>query len=385
MPDVAPNDLDAWLTAAEALPANTQDPITITLNLSSGNANKNLMVAVPPGYVLIVDGKNKDVTFAGASPALTVISGNVIFKNGVTFINTTDTATIRVEGGNLTLRGSTIEETTGGEQAAIEIIGGTVDLGTVAEPGGNTLVVNGDGQFIENQTTTPMLIIGNIYLADDTAVFSTADPVVVGTPAGEHLKFVEGANTGEIDVSVTGLQTATITGATKLVAYGGDGDDMMQVGGSVSLPVWLYGEGGNDKLRGGGGNDLLDGGLGDDLLVGKSGRDLLIGGSGADRIVGNSDDDILIAGIAQFNAANTDAVMDHWIADDDAAVRQTLINDYLAENNLDVADDDERDILTGSAGTDWFFANLEGDGTHDNVTDLDDELLASDLDFILAP
>ena len=34
-------------------------------------------------------------------------------------------------------------------------------------------------------------------------------------------------------------------------------------------------------------------------------------------------------------------------------------------------EDDEADTLGGSAGSDWFFANLDGSGVRDLVTDLE--------------
>jgi Ca2+-binding RTX toxin-like protein len=52
----------------------------------------------------------------------------------------------------------------------------------------------------------------------------------------------------------------------------------------------LYGESGDDRLKGGAGHDVLLGGDDDDLLEGGSGRDLLIGGFGADRLLGKSAD-----------------------------------------------------------------------------------------------
>jgi hypothetical protein len=52
-----------------------------------------------------------------------------------------------------------------------------------------------------------------------------------------------------------------------------------------------------------------------------------------------------------------------------------------------VLDDDEKDMLTGSAGQDWFFANLvldNGDDANqkDKITDLSASEFALDLDFI---
>ena len=44
-----------------------------------------------------------------------------------------------------------------------------------------------------------------------------------------------------------------------------------------------------------------------------------------------------------------------------------------------VIDDDERDVMTGSSGRDWFFADL----TEDKITDLHDDEFADVLDWIL--
>ena len=44
-----------------------------------------------------------------------------------------------------------------------------------------------------------------------------------------------------------------------------------------------------------------------------------------------------------------------------------------------VIDDDERDVMTGSSGRDWFFADLD----EDKNTDLHDDEFADVLDWIL--
>jgi Ca2+-binding RTX toxin-like protein len=146
----------------------------------------------------------------------------------------------------------------------------------------------------------------------------------------------------------------------------------------------------------------LLGGEGDDLLVGGDGRDLLIGGTGADRIVGNADDDILIAGRTNHDAFD-DAlalIMAEWsssrsYSDRVANLRGTgtgvrangstfLRTDGVGAN---VLDDGTADVLTGSAGIDWFLFNADGDNeaSKDKVTDLSAKEFADDLDFIHSP
>ncbi len=184
----------------------------------------------------------------------------------------------------------------------------------------------------------------------------------------------------------------------------GDGNDRAVVTSSISVPARIDGGAGNDFLKGGRGDDVLLGGAGCDLLVGGSGRDLMIGGLGRDRLVGNFDDDILIGGTTAYDADTValDAIMAEWTSDRDYATRienlegagvgPRLNESYFLialssdQPNPDatVFDDDERDILTGGHGLDWFFANYQHDdeGRRDRITDLKAAEFAEDLDWI---
>jgi Ca2+-binding RTX toxin-like protein len=62
-----------------------------------------------------------------------------------------------------------------------------------------------------------------------------------------------------------------------------------------------------------------------------------------------------------------------------------LITDGVAAT---VLDDGVEDVLTGSAGQDWFLFNVDGDGDakkKDKATDLSATEFAADLDFITGP
>src|SRR5204863_6892771 len=110
-------------------------------------------------------------TFEGHSPAFTVSSGDVSIT-GVTFTNSSDASTILVTGGSLTLRNSTVRETVGGNRAAIEITGASVDLGTADRPGGNVFEVRGPGLFIKISGTQSVSAIGNTFLKDGATLSS---------------------------------------------------------------------------------------------------------------------------------------------------------------------------------------------------------------------
>lgn len=230
--------------------------------------------------------------------------------------------------------------------------------------------------------------------------------VVIGTANDDTIVFQPQGNAGAITVHVNNASAGTFNPTGRIVAYGLAGNDDLQVAGSIANSAWLYGGTGNDRLKGGAGNDVLLGGEGDDLLVGGSGRDILIGGNGADRIVGNADDDILIAGRTAFddNTAALCAILAEWTSARSYAARVANLmgtgsgSDYANRANggyflrvtdqaatTTVFDDGAEDVLTGSAGQDWFFANLTGSGVRDRITDLGAAEFAIDLDFILGP
>lgn len=221
-----------------------------------------------------------------------------------------------------------------------------------------------------------------------------------GTTGNDELRFSPGENPGEIEVIINGILYGVFQPTGRIQAFGQSGDDDIQVAGGIALSAWLHGGDGHDRLKGGAGHDVLLGGAGDDLLVGGSGRDMIVGGLGADRIVGNADDDVLIAGSLQFSnvdAAIT-AIMAEWTSSRDIETRRrNLIGNGNGDRNnglyfllasddpsteqdeRTVIDDGSQDVLTGSSGVDWFFY----DPNADRVTDLDDEVFANDLDFIL--
>jgi Ca2+-binding RTX toxin-like protein len=139
---------------------------------------------------------------------------------------------------------------------------------------------------------------------------------------------------------------------------------------------------------------MMLGGTGDDLLMGGAGQDMIVGGVGADRIEGNADEDILIAGFTLYdgNAAALSAIFAEWTSNNSYAARVANITGgtgltqgfrlWGADGaNQTVFNDNDHDVLAGGAGIDWFFANLNGGGTLDSVSDLRANELWTDTDF----
>ncbi|MCA9190976.1 MAG: hypothetical protein KDB03_04425 [Planctomycetales bacterium] len=53
------------------------------------------------------------------------------------------------------------------------MIGGTLDLGTESDPGGNTIVVHREGLALRNLSPASILAIGNTYQIDDGTSVAT--------------------------------------------------------------------------------------------------------------------------------------------------------------------------------------------------------------------
>src|SRR5579883_1408048 len=156
------DDAQNVLTVVNALSAD-QTPAA-TLNLQLSGKIGSVTVNAPASLTLYINGV---LTPAGTTldpdvPALVVNSGNVIVSD-VTFTESGNAPAVLVNGGHLTLRNDVIQESTGYEQAAIQITGGSLDLGTSASPGGNTLNINGSGSFVQNATSTAVSAFGDSF------------------------------------------------------------------------------------------------------------------------------------------------------------------------------------------------------------------------------
>lgn len=224
--------------------------------------------------------------------------------------------------------------------------------------------------------------------------------VVGGTTGNDRILVTPRRRSGQYLVWINGLRPQRVTvpsGTTidRIVVYGQEGNDHLAVAGCSRVSAWLYGDVGNDHLKGGAGDDVILGGPGDDLLIGGPGRDLLIGGSGVDRLLGGGGDDILIGGTTAHDArcAALEEILEEWAdrSKTNVARHARLSDPYFRVGGADrtVCDDNDRDWLLGGAARDWFFANLALDaGDHarckDRIINLRHNELAFDLDWITA-
>lgn len=117
--------------------------------------------------------------------------------------------------------------------------------------------------------------------------------------------------------------------------YGLDGDDS------------IYGNGGRDFIYGGRNGDFLSGGAGDDVLFGETGNDTLSGGIGNDQISGGIGRDVLY----------------------DGAGADTIRGDY-GDDRFTMYQDNARDVIEGGVGTDTLTFSLSGSFPWDDVPDV---------------
>jgi VCBS repeat-containing protein len=237
---------------------------------------------------------------------------------------------------------------------------------------------------------------GSVYSVPDECDPGKTALVVNGTSADDDIHI--SPTSGGIDVTINGISQGTFNPTGRIIVFGYDGNDNIQLAGSISNPAWLYGDAGDDRLNVGNGGGISFGGAGNDELLGGNSRDILVGGDGVDRIVGNSADDILLASTSihddRFTAANHEeawcGIYHEWMRTDHTYLQRvdnitdgtgTVVRDngsYFL-NQLTVFDDNDIDRLTGSAATDWFFANLTGTGAYDIITDLKSNEVADEL------
>lgn len=184
----------------------------------------------------------------------------------------------------------------------------------------------------------------------------------------------------------------------RILVFGMSSNDTITIDDDIEVNAEIWGGQGDDQIKGGSGHDAIFGEQGNDTLYGGDGRDLIVGGTGADRIHGDDSDDILIAGFTAFDTEYrsipgsnvlsfqdqrraVESILAEWTSSRSFTSRLANLHGgtsssrangsvYLLENQS-VFDDNIKDTLWGDSGTDWFFANFDGDSSSikDDVKD----------------
>jgi Ca2+-binding RTX toxin-like protein len=208
-----------------------------------------------------------------------------------------------------------------------------------------------------------------ITSADAGTLTGLALPSRVTWSHVENLAGGRGADQFVFDVNVrfTGSVSGTIDGGGGI-----DGLDYSQftAGVAVNLTTGTATNSGGVKnvenVTGGAGADLLVGNALANVLQGNAGQDVLIGGAGQDVLHGGAGDDLLIGGTTSYDAneAALLAILAEWRRVDEsvgtrvANLRHGIADGSIKLGSTTVFDDGVKDVLTGGAGTDWFWASL---------------------------
>ncbi|MEX2185792.1 MAG: right-handed parallel beta-helix repeat-containing protein [Pirellulales bacterium] len=188
----------------------------------------------------------------------------------------------------------------------------------------------------------------------------------------EHLAGSPNSPTGEtVRVSAFGY-VQEFSGVKRIFADGGNGNDMIVLGGTVLSPA---------ELHGGDGDDFLQGGLAADMLWGDAGNDVILAGGGiGDQLFGGDGDDWIVGSDA---GSDTDAnFLDGLYFGDviDAGPGNDTVFGMGGADNIQAGDGDDRvdsgigsDWVRGGAGNDYIYAGhglgdrLEGDADADTI------------------
>ena len=262
-----------------------------------------------------------------------------------------------------------------------------------------------DGTLDSSEPTVSITVVA---LASCTPILVSSSPVAgplgcLGTRGADQIQISLKGDAIEVSFLKPFKSRATfpLASVSRILVRTLEGNDSVQIASNVTVPAWLFGGPGNDRLQaargsennvlvGDDGNDMLEAGT-DRLNMGE-GRDLLIGGRGRDHLKASAGDNLLIAGFTDFDGNMTalQAIMNEWTRADqtyqqrvDHLLAGGGLNGAVRLNPTTVHDDGDVDVLDGAPKTiwlDWFFANLDGDNKKkDKVNGLTGGRIATDI------
>ncbi|MGC9450585.1 MAG: hypothetical protein ACP5I4_03990 [Oceanipulchritudo sp.] len=160
-----------------------------------------------------------------------------------------------------------------------------------------------------------------------------------------------------------------------IVAYGGEGNDTIDLSGVTHSGIAYLVEGGvgNDAIKGTAAGGTMDGGIGNDTLTGGDGRDIIIGGEGSDTIDGGKGNDYLFGdeGLLTLREPDPNNPTDDDPLDDVPVRIRSIVGEkdgadtiYGGENNDIIFGTGNIDTIEGNGGDDLIF----GDGGYFDFT-----------------
>lgn len=195
-------------------------------------------------------------------------------------------------------------------------------------------------------------------------VINIGDIYALGSAANEPIILSRGPGPNDIKVRIGGMLSPPLQPTGKIVVHGGDGQDNINAS-NLTLPVELFGQGGDDYISGAAGNDLLVGGAGNDRINGAAGDNIIWG----DNI---GEQDLVAGGNDTLSALGGNDVFYGGGGND--SVSAGAGNDYAyggeGNDSLQGSEGDDRlyggngsDLLGGGTGNDL----LSGGGGNDSL------------------
>jgi RHS repeat-associated protein len=287
-------------------------------------------------------------------------------------------ATVTSAGGNMPAGSITFRDGTG-ILATVPLTGGRATFTTTSLALGShnlraTYTVSASGQAAPPASELHM--VQTMALEPDPLDPNKTALALGGTAGDDFIAVAAGPRPGSLQVRMVALRptaltlmtTVDVSTVTRLLAYGGPGNDFLWLDDRVTLPALLDGGPGNDILKGGSGPSILVGGAGNDILLGGRGRNLLLGGPGRDLLLAGPGQDVLIGGTTDHdsNTAALCALLKEWARTDldfptrvDHLVNGSDWNSNFVLNKTTVHGDGQSDVLVGGSGLDLYFAGLE--------------------------
>ena len=309
------------------------------------------------------------------------LGGTAVQQGDGTFVGQDEEGddTLYGDEGNDQLKGGTGDDMLFGGMGSDELLGGAGDDYLEGGPGADELV-GGTGSDTAGYTMSPEAVTVDLR----HPIPGVTSAPMGGDAMGDVLKEIENLRGSMYDDMLTGdnppAEDDPATSADETKAgnklFGNMGDDMLKgMGGNDTL----HGGKGMDTLYGGMGDDKLRGEMGDDALKGQEGDDTLTGGPGADKLFGgtvNVDGDPVAdeAGMDTADYSKSDAGVR---IDLSATSRITGLSEPTAEGGH-AEGDTLHDIqnVTGSAHTDYLVGDegnnvlkgMDGDEKDDDAT-----------------
>jgi Ca2+-binding RTX toxin-like protein len=156
---------------------------------------------------------------------------------------------------------------------------------------------------------------------------------ITGTDGNDVILIAQ--NNGRIIVTMNGVTQSGPLPASLFIDAGA-GDDLVIADPSVTIPLGITGNVGNDTLVGGSGNDEISGSFGRDRVVGGAGDDFLLGGALNDYLSGEAGNDLMVGGGGNDRLADVVGA-DQFIGGlgNDTIISRDLVSNTLNDPDID--------------------------------------------------